>query len=97
MLAISENRENVYLNPHELKQSGADVPGLSACLGKILQKDAAWIEAQAGDLKKRYKQVGTNISEHQLPCSRLAPMTLRQLLVSPSTSTASGWIATISL
>lgn len=65
VLAISENRENVYLNPHELRQSGADVPGLSACLGKILQKDAAWIEAQAGDLKKRYKQVGTNISEEE--------------------------------
>ena len=65
VLAISENRENVYLNPHELRQSGADVPGLSACLGKILQRDAAWIEAQAGDLKKRYKQVGTNISEEE--------------------------------
>ena len=65
VLAVSENRENVYLNPHELKQSKADIPGLSAYLGEILQKDAAWIEAQAGDLKKRYKQVGTNISEEE--------------------------------
>ena len=65
VLAVSENRENVYLNPHELKQSKADIPSLSAYLGKILQKDAAWIEAQAGDLKKRYKQVGANISEEE--------------------------------
>lgn len=65
VMAVSENRENVYLNPHELKQSKADIPSLSACLGEILQKDAAWIEAQAGDLKKRYKQVGTNISEEE--------------------------------
>lgn len=65
VLAVSENRENVYLNPHELKQSKADIPSLSAYLGEILQKDAAWIEVQAGDLKKRYKQVGANISEEE--------------------------------
>ena len=65
VLAVSENRENVYLNPHELKQSKANIPSLSVYLGGVLQKDAAWIEAQAGDLKKRYKQVGTNISEEE--------------------------------
>lgn len=30
-------------------------------------------------------------------CSRFAPMTDRQLFVSPSTSTASGWMAAMSL
>ncbi len=63
ILATSQGVENVYLNPHELKQSKADIPELSKVLGEILEKDPAWIEAQAKDLKRRYKQVGSRIDE----------------------------------
>ncbi|MBQ9149062.1 MAG: PASTA domain-containing protein [Oscillospiraceae bacterium] len=63
VLATSVSVENVYLDPHELKQSKADVADIAQTLGQILDKDPAWIEEQAGDLKQRYKQVGTRIDE----------------------------------
>ena len=63
ILATSVSVENVYLDPHELKQSKADIPALAQALGKILDKDPAWIEEQAGDIKQRYKQIGTRVDE----------------------------------
>ena len=63
ILACSKSVENVYLDPHELKQSKADIPAIAAALGQILDVDPAWIESQAGDIKMRYKQVAARISE----------------------------------
>lgn len=63
ILATSVSVENVYLDPHELKQSKADIPALAQALGEILDKDPAWIEEQAGDIKQRYKQIGTRVDE----------------------------------
>ena len=63
ILATSVSVENVYLDPHELKQSKADIGDLAQTLGEILEKDPAWITEQAGDTRKRYKQVGTFVSE----------------------------------
>ena len=63
ILATSVTVENVYLDPHELKQSRADIPELSQALGELLDKDPEWIAAQAGDLKRRYKQIGTRVPE----------------------------------
>ena len=63
ILATNVHVENVYLDPHELKQSKADIPEISRVLGEILEKDPAWIEEQAKDIKKRYKQVGSRIEE----------------------------------
>lgn len=63
VLATSVTVENVYLDPHELKQSKADVADLSRVLGEILGKDPAWIAEQAADTRKRYKQVGARIDE----------------------------------
>ena len=63
VLATDVSVEHVYLDPHELKQSKADVPAIAAFLGPLLEKDPAWIEAQASDLKKRYKQVGARVEE----------------------------------
>jgi len=63
ILATSVSVENVYLDPHELKQSKADIPAISAFLGELLDKDPAWIAQQAGDITKRYKQVGARIDE----------------------------------
>ena len=63
ILAASVSVENVYLDPHELKQSRADIPEISRFLGEILEKDPAWIQEQAADIKKRYKQVGSKVDE----------------------------------
>ena len=61
ILATSVHVENVYLDPHELKQSKADLEEISRVLGEILEKDPQWILQQAQDIKKRYKQVGSRV------------------------------------
>ena len=63
VLATSVSVENVYLNPHELKQAKEDLSDIAETLGRILDKDPAWILEQTGDLKQRYKQVGTRVDE----------------------------------
>ncbi len=63
ILAYSENRENVYLDPHELKQSKANLVEIGEFLGSVLEKDPSWITEQAKDLRRRYKQVGGRIPE----------------------------------
>ena len=63
ILATSVHVENVYLDPHELKQSKADIWKISHVLGEILGKDPTWIAEQAADTKKRYKQIGSRIEE----------------------------------
>ena len=61
ILATNTGVENVYLDPHELKQSGADVTAVAEFLSGILEKEADWIIQQASDTRMRYKQVGTRI------------------------------------
>lgn len=63
ILAQSVSRENIYLDPHELKQSKTDIPAISEFLGNLLQKDPQWIAQQAADIRRRYKQVGSQIDE----------------------------------
>lgn len=63
ILACSKSVENVYLDPHELKQSKADIPAIAQRLGEILQLEPDWIEEQAKDTKMRYKQVAARVSE----------------------------------
>ena len=62
ILATSVGVENVYLNPHELKQAGEDIPEIARVLGGILDRDEAWIQTQARDMTRRYKQVGYKVS-----------------------------------
>ena len=62
ILAASVAVENVYLDPHELKQAGEDTTAIAEVLGEILERDPAWILQQAGDLTQRYKQVGYKVS-----------------------------------
>ena len=61
ILADSVTVETVYLDPHELKQSGQDLDAVSRELGRILELDPSWILEQAKDLKKRYKQIAAGI------------------------------------
>ena len=63
ILAASQSVENVYLDPHELKQSQADLTRIAAFLSPLLERDARWILEQGQDLRRRYKQVGSRIPE----------------------------------
>ena len=63
ILATNVGVENVYLDPHELKQSKEDVPAIARTLGTLLNREPGWIEEQATDTRMRYKQVGTRIEE----------------------------------
>ena len=63
ILATDVGVENVYLDPHELKQAKEDLQDVSEVLGSILERDPQWIMEQAKDLKQRYKQVGSRIDE----------------------------------
>ena len=63
ILACSVSVENVYLDPHELKQSKADMEKISNTLGTILDLDPQWIKKQGADITKRYKQIAARISE----------------------------------
>ena len=61
ILAGSVTVEDLYLDPHELKQSGADIPAIASVLGEILDKDPQWIETQARDIRMRYKKIGSRL------------------------------------
>ena len=61
ILACSESVEDVYLDPHELKQAGEDIGRLSLKLGEILQMDPGIIEKKAGDLSYRYQRIASRI------------------------------------
>ena len=63
ILAASQSVENVYLDPHELKQAKEDIPAIAAFLGELLDLEPAWIETQAEDLRLRYKQIASRIDE----------------------------------
>ena len=63
ILASSVGVENVYLDPHELKQAKVDLNLVSQILGEFLNRDPEWILEQAKDFSKRYKQVGSRVEE----------------------------------
>ena len=63
ILATNVSVENVYLDPHELKQAKEDLEEISSFLGQVLNKEPEWIRQQAQDTRRRYKQVGTRISQ----------------------------------
>ncbi len=63
ILADSVSVENIYLDPHELKQAKEDIPAIAEKLAQLLQLDAKWIQEQAKDTTKRYKQIAARVSE----------------------------------
>ena len=63
ILAISRTVENVYLDPHELKQAKENLSEIAQKLGQILDLDPAWIEKQGKDRTKRYKQIAARVEE----------------------------------
>ena len=63
ILAVSRTVETVYLDPHELKQSKADIALLSDTLGEILDLDPGWIAQQAKDIRQRYKRLKSKVDQ----------------------------------
>ena len=63
ILANSRSVQTVYLDPHELKQSKADLEDIGNYLGQLLELDPQWVQEQGKDLTKRYKQVAAGIEE----------------------------------
>ena len=61
VLACSVSVENVYLDPHELRQAQEDLDAISETLAQILDKDAQQIRKLAGNTKLRYQQVAANV------------------------------------
>ncbi len=61
ILAGNRSVETVYLNPNELRQTGADVKKIAAFLSAELGKEESWILEQAGMYRQRYRQVAANV------------------------------------
>ncbi len=61
ILACSRDVQTVYLDPHELKQSRADLDAVSAFLADALALDKDWVLTQSKDLTKRYKQIAARV------------------------------------
>ena len=62
VLATNTPVEHVYLDPHELKQSQADMEKVSSFLAETLELEKSWVLEQGKDLSKRYKQIAAGIS-----------------------------------
>ena len=63
LLATSVSVEHIYLNPRELKQSGADIKKIAKDLAPMLDREASWIAEQAGKTSRRYMQIGWSVDE----------------------------------
>ncbi len=63
ILAASKTVENVYIDPRELHQTGADITELSRSLGEILEIPADKIEKLANDRSLRYHLIEDRIEE----------------------------------
>ena len=63
ILAASKTVENVYIDPRELHQTGADIGDLSRALGEILEIPAEKIEKLAGDRSLRYHLIEDRVEE----------------------------------
>ena len=61
VLATNTPVEHVYLDPHELKQSQADMEKVSSFLAETLELEKSWVLEQGKDLSKRYKQIAAGI------------------------------------
>ncbi len=63
ILACSQSVENIYLDPHELKQAKEDIPAISAYLAEVLDLDPQWIAQKAADRRLRYQQIAARVDE----------------------------------
>ena len=70
ILAVSESVETLYLDPRELKQTGADLDFVSHRLAELLDLDAEKIRKKASDLSLRYQELASNLEREQADAVR---------------------------
>ena len=63
ILAGSVTVENIYIDPRELQQTGADIPRMASALSELLEVDAARVEKLAADRSKRYHLIADRVEE----------------------------------
>ncbi len=63
VLACSISVENVYLDPHELRQAKEDIPAIAAYLSEVLGLDEAVIAEKAADTRLRYQQLAAQVPQ----------------------------------
>ncbi len=61
ILACSQSVEDIYLDPHELKQAKENIADISSFLGQLLDLDPEWIQQQAKDTRLRYKSIARRV------------------------------------
>ena len=64
ILATSRSVENIYLDPHELKQSKADLELVSSELARILSLEKSDILEKAKNTRLRYQQIAAFVEEN---------------------------------
>ena len=63
ILAGSVTVENIYIDPRELQQTGADVPAMASALSELLEADEEKIKKLAADKSKRYHLISARVEE----------------------------------
>ena len=63
ILAASETVENVYIDPRELEQTGADIEDMARALSEILEVDARRVKDLAKDKSLRYHLIAPRVEE----------------------------------
>ena len=63
VLAQSVTVQELFLNPRELQQSGADTQKIAEFLGDLLSLDVNWILEQSKDRTMRYKRIASGLDE----------------------------------
>ena len=65
ILAGSVTVENIYIDPRELRQTGADIPRMAKALSELLEVDETRVEELAADRSKRYHLIADRVEEEQ--------------------------------
>ena len=63
ILAGNQSVENVYLDPHELKQAKEDLVHISQTLGEILSIEPGIILGKAQNTRLRYQQIASGVDQ----------------------------------
>ena len=63
ILAGSVTVENIYIDPRELQQTGADVPAMAKALSELLEVDETRVKKLAADRSRRYHLIADRVEE----------------------------------
>ena len=65
ILAVSVAKENLYLDPRELKQSREDIEKISEFLASVLDADQNKIAEKAKNMRYRYQLIASNVEKEE--------------------------------